>query len=142
MKANELRIGNLVMDRGNKILQIDWFERSKVCQKMEINKLEVHPLTEDFEYLQPIPLTEEWLLKFGFILIRYPKEGSDVLTTQRELRGTKWFYRSNDKFNIQVECKDYSTVSIGYCVLTKVQFVHQLQNLYFALTGEELTIKN
>lgn len=29
----------------------------------------------------------------------------------------------------------------GYGVGKSLQFVHQLQNLYFALTGEELTIR-
>ena len=43
-----------------------------------------------------------------------------------------------DYFNIfnHSEC-DFTEMQY----LTEVKFVHQLQNLYFALTGEELTIK-
>ena len=65
----------------------------------------------DFEQ---ILLTEEWLLKFGF------KKG---------LKG--WFKKldNNCKFNLYMYNDNL------------YEHVHLLQNLYFALTNEELTIK-
>ena len=67
MEAKELRVGNFVKDRGDKILKIDYWERKDmVAQSQYLENIEVHPLTEDVEYLTPIPLTEEWLLGFGF----------------------------------------------------------------------------
>jgi hypothetical protein len=67
--------------------------------------------------IKPIILTEEWLLKLGFdINIPYG-----------------WFYRG---FKLN---KNFSYELIGDAI--KIKYVHQLQNLYFALTGEELTIK-
>jgi len=65
MEANELRIGNYVTDRAGKLLKIDWWESiNKACMNIEVNGIKVHPMTENVEYCEPIPLTEEWLLKF------------------------------------------------------------------------------
>lgn len=72
---------------------------------------------------KPIELTEEWLLKFGFT--RQPW-GLVI--------GSLLFKDKNH------ECKEL-TLEIGNGFRTTVKYVHQLQNLYFALTGEELTIK-
>lgn len=73
MEAKELRIGNFIMDRGNKVWQIDYWEYpTKVASKSPFlgyldtnNKKAIygHPFTEEVDYLQPIPLTEEWLLR-------------------------------------------------------------------------------
>ena len=107
MKANELRLGNLI-DRKDYICKVTKIEEGGI-------------ITEPLEYkgerfveqrVEPIPLTEEWLVKFGF------KKGS---------KG--WFktLSNNHKFNF-------------YMYKNLCSNVHQLQNLYFALTGEELTI--
>ena len=61
MNANELRLGNYVMihdyAKGNRQQTV---EELGVCQ---VNLL-------DEQYCTPIPLTEEWLLKFGFERVR------------------------------------------------------------------------
>ena len=74
--------------------------------------------------VEPIPLTEEWLLKLGF-------------------KKTEW-----DNFNsyrLMIGNNDYTIVlysdgncEVGDIITCKIEYVHQLQNLYFALTGEEL----
>jgi len=71
---------------------------------------------------EPIPLTEEWLLKMGFV-----KYKSDVR-----------FYQ-NSSLKIKVHKNGYQfrwSESLVY-----VKYVHQLQNLYHALTNNELTTK-
>jgi hypothetical protein len=75
-------------------------------------------------YCEPIQLTEEWLLKFGgrkTIVEDYP------------------IYFVNP-FDIEFY-KNESVVLISGNTEVKIKYVHQLQNLYFALTGEELTFK-
>ena len=78
---------------------------------------------------EPIQLTEEWLIKFGLNkTVDHPGrklyEHDDIIPL--------WF---SDK---RVITDFYaSRVRIREC-----KYVHQLQNLYFALTGEELTIKD
>jgi hypothetical protein len=83
----------------------------------------------DLERLSGIPLTKEWLLNLGFnkdvdgsfmkndISIFLDKRFKTNLFLQENQDNFKWF---------SYECK--------------IKYVHQLQNLYFALTGDELTI--
>jgi hypothetical protein len=124
MKANELRIGNLLFDRGDKILRLDYWDFMKPAQRMFLGDSEVHPLTEDLEYCKPIPLTEEWLLKFGFKW-KQIKDLSSYTLSKLEL----YRYSSNNN-------KIFFEYAEGE---VELKYVHQLQNLYFALTGEELT---
>jgi len=123
MKPNELRVSNLVADRGGKILSIDWFDRYKVCQQMIIEGMEVHPITEEFEYLQPIPLTPEWLERFGF-----------VADHENQTLGTYYDHGDYGVYMMGNEICDY------FYTDTRLKYLHQLQNLYHALTGTELTL--
>ena len=123
MKSNELRIGNLIeyriSDRFDK--RKEWWEVSEIDAD-DIHWLsKVMPEDEDFK---AIPLTEEWLLKFGF-----EKEYGAF-----KLKGLKcWLTKYTSEPNL------YS-VNIGNIKLSTLKYVHELQNLYFALTGSELTV--
>ena len=133
IKPSELRIGNWVMDRGYKEWQIDhWETRNKVASNNTTTMcngimIETHPLTEYVEFLKPIPLTEEWLLKFGF------KKYLDTLYIH--------WTKESGMFEISTRLPDgfYGLWANG--TLGSFQYLHQLQNLYFALTNKELTIK-
>ena len=110
MKASELRIGNWLQRLDGSLLQVNEHDFKILANGLPDN---LHP--------KPITLTEEWLLKFGFenqgrwfAIMNYPIE----------------LYVSPDKM---VYIGD--ELSIGY-----IEYVHQLQNLYFALTNEELTV--
>jgi len=76
---------------------------------------------------EPVPLTEEWLLKLGF--------------SRSPLPFSEGVYEGPIIDN-RVE---YNAGSFMYCLWTQrlrnIEHVHQLQNLYYALTGEELKIK-
>lgn len=115
MKANELRVNNWVY-----------------CIEDHVN-IEILPsdvqLAGQFE---PITLTEEWLIKFGFKYMDAFGWIKDFIT----MDGTVAHY-SFDLWR--------GTYSVENCDLTEIpqeiKYVHQLQNLYFALVGEELTIE-
>jgi len=114
MKATELRIGN-------------WVCNDFTREDIEVYPMMIHRLSkiEGEHHIKPIPLTEEWLIKFGFV-----REG--MLTMRL------------DKFTCYCEEDDYiDNFCLGHIELFDVvpKYVHQLQNLYFALTGKELTIK-
>tara|TARA_R110000868_G_scaffold326106_1_gene587073 strand:- start:240 stop:593 length:354 start_codon:yes stop_codon:yes gene_type:complete len=84
------------------------------------------------EGCEPIPLTEEWLVKFGFVKQKYEMSGCSVF----EKGGWRIAYKYRDDFN---EFHLWHTqVSPPTWSLCEIKYVHQLQNLYFALTGEEL----
>jgi hypothetical protein len=116
MKANELRIGNFVQyDHLKNPIKVSIIDTTEQSTKTKA---------------KPIPLTEEWLLKFG---------------CQRTRGG--WFisadyflYNPLTEFDIP-SSKYYGLMFNDKYVTTRaVQYVHQLQNLYFALTGKELQL--
>jgi len=126
MKANELRIGNWVKHNS------EWCYRGEEVYKFQWNETDWYALGEStlfLENIEPIPLTEEWLIKFGFEKLWYDDNGMKLP-----------YYRLNQ--NDYVFDLDYEFCATrddaGYIYLKSV---HQLQNLYFALTGDELEIK-
>lgn len=129
IEVKQLRIGSLVMDRGGKALRIDWMERDKVCQKMMLHGQEVHPLTEHFEYLQPIPLTEAWLEKLPFV-------------QERKIGMRKILKHINfDRLNIELCANNEVAIYVHDNLIGFKSNIHELQLLFFALTGQELTVK-
>lgn len=117
-QANELRIGNWVTLR--------LFEEPKTTA-IEFSKTDFNNL----ERLDPIPLTEEWLHAFGFTNSEIGLFEKRVLT-----RGKINVHITRKK--LLVELGTSGSYLFGN---TNIKYVHQLQNLYFALTQTELEIK-
>lgn len=109
MKATELRIGNLVNENGE-VIKI---RQETLCD-----------FANGYVVFEPIPLTEEWLLKFGF----------------KQCENEFWFEKGilliNTIGTINIKGRKGSEATFN----SDVKFVHLLQNLYFALTGEELEL--
>ena len=118
MEAKELRFNNWVnfvykeVNYGDVFIDKNYFS---------------HYEQQDYIYA-PIPLTEEWLVKFGFERTSYGRQfkgfhleaGSRVIST--DVLSSFCFEQIPDKKYL------------------RITYVHQLQNLYFALTNEELTL--
>jgi hypothetical protein len=136
MKANELRIGNLVKLLDGTVFTISSIEQKgfTVQNKEETTWIEA----EEFE---PIPLTEEWLLKFGFEKIITDTEDAYGIDYNLEVPDICYISYSDD-FSCAIYGSEYASKnSIGAVPnWNSIKYVHGLQNLYFALTGEELTI--
>lgn len=120
MEANELRIGNYLE-----------FTDTMVCAVTSIRSKNEFVVNDQWSSyateVRPIPLTEKWLLKFGF-----------------EKHGEWYCIRGNNMLSINVSIKHNKT-TVGEneeYEIDNMNFVHQLQNLYFALTGTELKTKN
>ena len=139
MEVKELRIGNYF--KPDSLGE----EPFKVITAKDIVEIESDPLDD---YYKPIPLTEEWIEKFGFELFDYEElEHEDFpnffyKSYKIYPRETKRYYYEitntpDDKFDfvIKVEFADEILIS-------SIKYVHQLQNLYFALTNKELTWKS
>lgn len=122
MRANQYRLGNLVKYNG-KIYEIDSISK----EFPTLNTIEYGIGVVDWNNIEPIPLTEEWLVRFGF---------------EKCLNG---FWCEKDFLNVKLIDSDIVIFISGtdhdLNIHSKVQYVHQLQNLYFALTNQELTIK-
>jgi hypothetical protein len=127
MKPSELRIGNLI-----------FFDK-------DVTNVDIITLDQMSQYdgdcldmgYDSIPLTQDWLVKFGF--------------THSFPYGNNGFYY-NDVISLGYDCEEPFTGQNLHVWITKervpyptiisgVQYVHQLQNLYYALTGKELTVK-
>lgn len=129
MKASELRIGNrLEYYIGTE--GIEWQDTTIDAQDLLwLEDQEAH-FNKCHRF---IPLTEEWLLKFGF------KSIGELHPTFRRKQYIieDGIFREGRYSLRQIMNKEDSL-----CICNgRLQFVHQLQNLYFALTGEELTVK-
>lgn len=129
MKANELRIGNLIMCN-NELVSIS--DIGLLGNGFGINMTH----TCEYKYLsnedkiEPIPLTDEWLIKLGF--------------DKDEVYNCIVIYQ-NDIISLDLEFSCNSkTISIGgySCAdeMDNCKYIHQLQNLYYALTGNELVL--
>ena len=119
--ANELRIGNW--------LEFDnYIQPSKFIQvgRRFFSSASIDGTEENFrvsEYYHPIPLTEELLLKCGF----YHNE--------------KIEYRLHcPEFPITIDIDDFGIQISDSWEFGSIQYLHELQNLYYALTKTELII--
>ena len=110
MKANELRIGNYYDNNG------------------EVKKATPNTILEVWEseriWCKEIKLTEEWLINLSF----------EKLTGWDDM-----IYFNNNGIHIYL-CGNYINDWFEYENDIIIKSIHQLQNLYFAITGKELTI--
>lgn len=143
--ANELRIGNWVFDRGGKKWQIDcWESPNKVAAKSPCigelfgKPMYGHPFTEEIEYLLPIPLTPEILDKCGFELRKRMSDRWAFLEGYYDYIPSQIVFKfSQDGLVVYTYDEQFEIIK----EFTYLRYIHQLQNLYFALTGEELNYK-
>ena len=131
IKHTDLRIGNAVaynwsneeperifmvreiVDRGS-------FINPEYKVRISDKKIGVGSISE--ENLIPVKLTQEWFEKFGFeapaeMSADFQKNGIIIYAGHHE-----WWYGFEKDLQVRLD------------------YVHQLQNLFFALTGEELKI--
>lgn len=133
INVKELRIGNLFMDDEGDCCVLTGMEPYGDivrCDGEEGCVLLYDGLEDKKEYevesrsAYPYELTEEWLLRLGFK--KYPWGFSSEIAKEKRIALTL-----NDFFAFGRQGHE----------LLPIETVHQLQNLYFALTGEELQIK-
>jgi hypothetical protein len=116
IKANELRLGNLYDNNGNYSVVTP----STIESVFESERV----------WCKPIPLTEELLLKCG------AKTGCGETFKIGEIT---IMIRNGKIVPITNVTHGYTWIN-GKLIYNKTIYLHQLQNLYFALCGEELKI--
>jgi hypothetical protein len=138
MKANELRINNWVH---NEITGRDMQVYPMMIPQME------HTKPKHDNGIVPILLTEEWLKKFGF---RKVYSWFDIKISIGNVLNVRFFEDKHisvwlSERKIPKFCESRLNWLNGKREIIMIEYdlkyVHQLQNLYFALTGEELIIK-
>ena len=113
IKPQELRIGSLLDVDGN-IIKVGKIEENFISWNIakDTAKFKIWnpflPISD--KRINPIPLTEEILLNFGFEI--------------------EWLLSDSKGYYVLINNKKI-----------RIKFVHSLQNLFFSLCGEELTVK-
>jgi hypothetical protein len=144
IKINELRIGNLILIN-------DYYDKSATGKIISITKIDserfhnenkgvISGYSIDDEYkdingywlknIEPIPLTEEWFEKLSEEEFEFVGFGTRIIYQSIKYPAIKYEY-SNDSvvlfFNDEM--------------INIIEYVHRWQNIHFALTKEELTMK-
>ena len=125
MKTAEYCIGNFINYKGSQ-KQIIGLNINLNCELMigfipDEKGMIYFPTMDEHKYFEPITLTEEWLVKFGGRIIKSKHILYNLNGFAFVLEGNEWTYVVKDG-------------SASY----PFKYIHSLQNLYFALSGEEL----
>jgi hypothetical protein len=132
IKPNELRIGNLV-----KYLNIpypvyplkDGIVEVEEVLSDGVNRSQGDSTLYESENIEGIPLTTEWLGKLGCDVKTYDDEDG-ALVSLTGFFVTQPFYQEDHSLSISHAPK-----------ARRLKYVHEFQNYYHAVMGEELTIK-
>ena len=121
INPKELRIGNLI-ETTNKIVRVIQTSKDTIWIQ-DLNRNALPALMP--QWFSGIPITEEWLIKFGYKTIY-----DDFMF----IRGEFTIMKENGIYGVHKTNRTYIT----YC--DNIKSIHQLQNFTYILTGEELTI--
>ena len=131
MKATELRIGNIINKNGlGEVIEL----REHVV-KVRYKSDKVRTALVPYEDIEPVTLTGELLAQCGFAKHAF----------YDRIRGGSFDTYVKPYFKIAyngeefIPCRFYDSITLSVYG-NGVKYLHQLQNLYFALTGEELSI--
>lgn len=133
VRANELRVGNLISldDIPVRVRTIGDTTYSVKTDKMDWK-------AEMQGKYKPISITDEWLNKFGF-----DYDAVDYSISLDELGKDLILIKSKDGYFYPTiyATAEFSHLENQTIALNRIKSVHELQNLYFTLTGKELKIK-
>ncbi len=121
-QATQLRVGNLF-----RFISTDSIEQVADIRTAGIKTPTINNvLITDIE---PIPLNEDWLVKLGFTKERNSIDSADLFIKKDIV-----FVLTGEHYTVS-----WNSVTINL-IPAKVKFVHELQNLFYCLTGTELTL--
>ena len=117
MKANELRIGNLAQIKGEKLIM-----------DIKITAWDIYTTSIGWGSYEPYELTDDWLIRFGFELYSESNEINIEIAKKHPLY-------------LRLMANEWTLfVREGGGAFKTIKYVHELQNLYFSLTGSDLVL--
>jgi hypothetical protein len=120
MEATDFRIGN----------KVNLFIENQT-QEIEIEKIEKNYINNfSITSIKPIKITEKWLLKLGFTIEN--RLNGDIEYSYKDYR---YILLKKEKYDGYLFCDNN-------IVLRDLEFIHELQNIYFALIQIEIKLKN
>lgn len=141
MEVKDLMIGNYIFGEYYDYSSDEESEKEEVCRVLSLDSVDAmeYPIwvegesssVEVYSNFKPIPLTEEWFINFGFTgdngryeIDYFNKDYNIDCTAEYEYGNFTKKYHQYETCKAGVGCK----------------YVHELQNLHFCRTGEELTL--
>lgn len=143
LTAKDLRIGNLLYFKGSEYLanvQLINSPNHFDCRD------EYGSFCPNGSY-EPIPLNDDWLKRTGFIysenlkiyhIEKYYKSTCEPDDYEGAVYHNVFFFENGESFGFEVSNEWGES---GNLMMPKIKYVHQLQNLFYFITGQELTIK-
>lgn len=127
MDARDLKIGNIV-EQGY-IVTIQYREGVLGCLVSKSMFSSGHDWEFiKMDYIKSIPLSESWLERAGFSEI---DDDGLFQSDQEQIFHLQHRYLAEDGYDVIFDTQ----------FLTIIQSIHQLQNIFYCLTGTELTFK-
>ena len=135
ISVQELRIGNFLcfeLPNGSKV----HYKSARISYDFDGFRTVASVNGIGVEKVYGIVLTDDWLKKFGFARIDRHFQHNWVISVNH----------SGDYYSVQFHEGKFWLSNSEYgawCyVIRDISYVHQLQNLYFDLTGEELVARD
>jgi hypothetical protein len=131
INPKELQIGNRVWESNSFTPGTDDFDEIVIASINDLDKVIRDDQGNGYSYdsLYPIPLTPDWLERCGFVNgdkhRRSEYDGPNNITIGE----------------VSADSNSFELLGSEWSIGNPFKYVHQLQNLYHSLTGEELTIK-
>jgi hypothetical protein len=126
MEANELRVTNFVMSDG-----IEMPVAMIGIDAVQLFTPQGNTVQSRLDLIKPIELTEEWLKRFGF--------EKQQPYYDYEFRLERYTVTFSGRFGMWELWKDGAEDTSTH--IKSFKYLHEFQNLLFALTGEELKTK-
>jgi len=144
MEAKELRIGNYVKYATQETLVLDLL---RTHAELGYYKDSIG-FERKYDEFKPINITDEYLLNLGFenwglgtqwnneyeSYVRYVRHNDLDGTSNFEIHYVKSTYGNTEHYQYIISCDEDDRLNWG----EDLEYIHQLQNLYFALTNKEL----
>lgn len=143
IKANELRLGNYFQDQlTGRILIVDSLSNDRIIFDQQGGAL-----PRGWQ-ARPIPITKEWLQRFGFemrMINGIVPEWYIMCTPPNYKREFALIFRfgmlRSTPPGVCDENRWHAWMDSGDSHNFNIQSIHQLQNVFFAITGKELKVK-
>jgi len=152
----QLRLRNLITNNQGITIRIDFVSKSQIGYNCGFGDSSLFEEKEEFEFCEniyhfkPIELTEEWLVRFNFLkttqwVIEFGKIEKQIpilqmlrLTHNKKLVTTWGVNLTTWSVHLESFIGDER---VGRTFIQQdLKYVHELQNLYFSLSGEDLEL--
>ena len=130
MELKELRAGNIVKGIDTGYCYIDELSPSRISGTYSDDNGSIISAFDSITQVTPLLLSEDWLLKFGFEETDIEYEYQLDLGSGRKIMANRLLFGG-------YAC---NYIVYGYQAANQISLVHQLQNLYYVVTGEEISI--